>query len=61
MYVVANEFIDKTQNDMHYKVGEEYPKGHYKPTKKRIEELSTIHPEYKKIFIQEVEVADSKE
>ncbi|CRK80310.1 hypothetical protein [Neobacillus massiliamazoniensis] len=53
-YKVVNEFIDTHDNNTHYLVGEEYPKTGSKPTKKRIEELSKPHPEYKCVFIEEV-------
>jgi hypothetical protein len=55
-YKVINPFYDKEDNKKHYEVGDEYPKGDYKPTKKRIVELSKEHPEYKRVFIEEVNV-----
>lgn len=54
MYKVVNEFIDKIDGDTHYLVGDEYPKGSHKTTKKRIDELSKPHPKYKCVFIEEV-------
>ncbi|MEB1809032.1 MAG: hypothetical protein LPK26_17380 [Bacillaceae bacterium] len=53
-YKVINAFIDTVDNKTRYNVGDSYPKGSYKPTKKRIEELSKKHPKYKKAFIEEV-------
>ncbi|WP_306009347.1 hypothetical protein [Bacillus sp. MMSF_3328] len=53
-YKVVNAFKDAEDNNTRYKAGEEYPKGDLKPTKKRIEELSKVHPEYKRVFIEEV-------
>lgn len=48
---VINRFKD---TDGHvYEVGDPYPKG--KATKKRIEQLSTVHPKYKKVYIEAVE------
>jgi hypothetical protein len=58
-YRVINDFIDKDNKDTLYQVGEEYPKGNYKPTKKRIEELSQEHPTYKRVFIEEVKEDDA--
>jgi len=59
-YKVVNSFIDKEDNNTLYEVGEEYPKGDHKPTKKRIEELSKIHPKYKRVFIEEVKEEKKK-
>lgn len=53
-YKVINKFIDTADNNTVYHVGEEYPKGSYKPTKKRIAELSKEHPKFKRVFIEEV-------
>lgn len=55
-YKVINPFYDKEDNNNHYNVGDEYPKGDYKPTKKRIAELSNQHPKYNRSFIEEVKV-----
>jgi len=60
-YTVINDFNDKQDNDTPYRVGETYPKVGYKPTKKRIEELSKEHPEYKRVFIEEVNEDDANE
>lgn len=53
MYKVINDFKDKLDEGTHYKKGDIYPKGDYKPTKKRIAELSKEHPQYKCAFIVE--------
>ena len=53
-FKVVNDFTDLEDNKTLYKVGEEYPKGDHKPSKKRIEELSGVHPKYKRVFIEEV-------
>lgn len=53
-YKVINQFLDKEDNEKLYDVGEEYPKGDHRPSKKRIEELSKVHPKYKRAFIEEV-------
>jgi hypothetical protein len=60
-YKVVNDFIDTQDNNKHYKVGETYPQGDHKPTKKRIAELSKTHPKYKRIFIEEVEEEQKNE
>lgn len=52
-YRVINKFIDK-ETKIVYEVGDEYPKGGKKPTKKRIDELKKVHPEHKVAFIEEV-------
>jgi len=54
MYKVLNPFKDSKDGKRDYKKGDEYPKGDYKPTKKRIAELSKEHPKYKVAFIEEV-------
>lgn len=53
-YKVLNKFKDADDNNTFYDVGDEYPKGSYKPTKKRIEELSSTHPKHQTVFIEEV-------
>ncbi|EQB35039.1 hypothetical protein M948_18235 [Virgibacillus sp. CM-4] len=53
-YKVINEFIDKDHKDTHYKPGDDYPVDGYKPTQKRIKELSQNHKKYKRVFIEEV-------
>jgi predicted transcriptional regulator len=54
-YIVVSRFKDTQDNNSIYKKGDTYPKGDYKPTKKRIEELSNgEHPKYKRVFIEEV-------
>jgi hypothetical protein len=54
-YKVIHSFTDKQDDNRRYEVGEEFPKGNSKPTKKRLEELSSPHPTYKRAFIEEVE------
>lgn len=49
---VINRFRD-TDGQI-YEVGEEYPKGDAKATKKRIDELLDDHPKYRRSFIEEV-------
>lgn len=58
-YKVINAFYDTEDNNTHYDVGNPYPKTDFKPTKKRIEELSKKHPEYKVAFIAPV-IAEEK-
>lgn len=58
-YKVINEFID-AEEKTRYKVGDTFPKDGSKPSKKRFEELSVIHPKRKRIFIEEVEDEDEK-
>jgi len=40
-YVVVKSFKDLQDGQRIYRVGDEYPRKGYKPTKKRVEELST--------------------
>lgn len=54
-YTVINDFVDLEDNKTRYKAGDEYPKDEHKPTKKRIKELTSIHPKYKVAFIKEIE------
>ena len=53
-YKVLHSFRDKDNNNILYEAGKEYPRGGYKPTKKRIEELSKKHKHHKVAFIEEV-------
>jgi hypothetical protein len=53
MYKVINNFIDKQDKSILYKKGDVYPKGDYKPTKKRVAELTKVHPRHKCAFIVE--------
>jgi hypothetical protein len=53
-YIVIKSFFDKEDNNTHYKIGEEFPKGDSKPNKKRIEELLNTHPKYNVAFIEKV-------
>lgn len=59
-YKVIKQFKDKEDNNKMYEMGDEYPKGNFKPTKKRIDELSQLHPHYKAIFIEEVKKPEAK-
>ena len=53
-YVVVNDFTDLQDDNYVYRAGKPYPrKG--KPTKKRIEELSTKNNKRKTVFIKEVD------
>jgi hypothetical protein len=53
-YKVIRRFKDNDDKSTIYEVGDEFPKGSSKPTKKRLEELSNPHPVYKTAFIEEV-------
>ena len=53
-YIVVNDFKDKENKDILYRKGDAYPVEGYKPSKKRIAELTKEHPEHKKVFIEEV-------
>ncbi|MCM3527851.1 hypothetical protein M4D56_01915 [Cytobacillus oceanisediminis] len=53
-FKVVNDFTDLEDNNTRYKAGDEYPKRDHKPSKKRIDELSGVHPKYKRVFIEEV-------
>jgi hypothetical protein len=54
-YIVVNGFTDLEDNKKKYKAGKPYPRGEYKPTEERIEELSSVHPKHKRIFIEAIE------
>jgi hypothetical protein len=60
-YIVVNAFEDLQDNKTRYKAGDPYPKSDHKPTKKRIEELSSVHPEHNLVFIKSVEDAEEEE
>ncbi|MGD6894294.1 hypothetical protein [Bacillus infantis] len=60
-YKVVNAFKDAEDNNTRYKAGDPYPKGDHKPTKKRIEELSSVHPEHNLVFIKSVEDVEEEE
>lgn len=53
-YKVINPFKDKENDNIKYNVGDPYPKGDKKATKKRIEELSKNHPQHNVAFIAPV-------
>lgn len=56
-YIVLKDFTDLQDDNYVYRAGKPYPhKG--KPTKKRVEELSTKNNKRKEIFIQEVDEND---
>lgn len=57
-YKVISDFNDTDDNMTRYKVGDDYPRGSYKPAKKRIAELMEKHPRYKKVFLKEVAAED---
>lgn len=57
---VENTFKEKYDNNRVYEAGKPYPQGDYKPTKKRIEELSAKHPEYGVVFIKEDKSKEEK-
>jgi len=61
IYKVVNDFKDITDKNTRYSVGDEYPKGSHKPSKKRIEELSKTHKKYNRIFIEENKTPAPKE
>ncbi|MEH7389648.1 hypothetical protein [Bacillus sp. JJ1474] len=50
MYKVISRFRDN--DGQVYEVGEDYPKGDSKPIGARIEQLSSVHPKYKRVFIE---------
>ncbi|MCM3599004.1 hypothetical protein M4D55_25025 [Metabacillus idriensis] len=54
-YKVVNKFKDTQDGGREYRVGDMYPKGEHKPSEERINELSSTHPEFKKVFIEEIE------
>lgn len=54
-YIVINDFRDLKDDKYKYKAGDEFPREGKRPSKKRLEELSEIHPEHKKAFIKAIE------
>ncbi|MFC0525781.1 hypothetical protein ACFFGV_19570 [Pontibacillus salicampi] len=52
-YVVVSPFQDKTQKHRHYRVGDAYPYGNWRPSQERIDEL-LYNEEYGRAFIEEV-------
>lgn len=54
-YTVVNRFRDK-QHDYIYEIGEAYPAEGKKLVKSRAEELTKIHPQYRMVFLEPVEV-----
>lgn len=59
-YTVVNTFKEKHDDDRVYEAGKPYPQGDFKPTKKRIEELSAKHAEYGVVFIKEEKPKEEK-
>jgi hypothetical protein len=57
-YVVIKSFKDLQDGQHIYRAGDEYPRKGYKPTKKRIEELSTSKNLRGEPLIAEVEEGD---
>lgn len=55
-YKVINGFQDTQDSNREYKKDSIYPRADYTPSEERIEELSTVHPKEKKVFIEEIEV-----
>lgn len=53
-YKVINPFKDKENDNTRYNVGDPYPKGDLKTSKKRIEELSKKHSKHNVAFIAPV-------
>lgn len=52
MYKVINRFIEKNHNSHVYEIGDFYPVEGKKLVKKRAEELTQVHPQYKVAFLQ---------
>lgn len=51
---VINTFKEKHDNDRVYESGKLYPQGDYKPSKKRLEELSKRNTKYGMTFLEEL-------
>lgn len=60
-YKVINRFHDAEDNNRLYRKGDEFPQGDSKPSKERIKQLTSVHPEHKKAFIQAVEEGQSED
>lgn len=54
-YKVLETFREKHDNDRIYEEGHSYPADDFKPTKKRLKELSTNQNDYERPFIEEVD------
>lgn len=54
-YKVLETFTEKNHDGTVYLKGGTYPKGDYKTTEKRLEELTTNKNKYKRPFLAEVE------
>lgn len=58
---VINGFEDKNHDGHVYVPGDIYPAEGYRTTKKRIEFLAQVHPEYKVAFVSDIqEIEDDK-
>lgn len=53
MYKVLNEFIDKTHDKTHYKIGDNYPKKGFNADDKRVKFLQSDKNKYTKVFLGE--------
>ena len=53
-YKVVNSFFDKEDGNRLYEVSQSYPRTGFKPSKERIELLSSDNNNEKKVFIKEV-------
>lgn len=60
MYRVIRAFRDATDNNRYYGVGAAYPADGVKPTKARIEALSTGKNKHNAVYIEAVEKADEE-
>mgnify|MGYP001027100871 CR=1 FL=1 len=52
MYKVINRFIEKNHNGHVYEIRDIYPVDGKKLVKKRADELTQVHPQYKVAFLQ---------
>lgn len=51
---VVNKFAEKEHENHVYNANDTYPADGYEATEERVEFLSNIHPQYKKIFLADV-------
>ena len=61
MYRVIRAFRDATDKNRYYGVGAAYPADGVKPTKARIEALSTGKNKHNAVYIEAVEKEDGRE
>lgn len=54
-YRVVKKFKDLQDGNFIYEIGDEFPREGQKATKKRLAELSEVHPKYKVVFIEKIE------